>query len=268
VENVRQLPSDAISWIPRTVAINDRLKAAKSPEDFHSLHRALFSANGSRGRLSHIFRTAGVTAPPRNQRVEYPTRRGLWMGFGRGRGDLGMQAELILLTVGVGLTVLATIVVFVSMRRGAAPTAPDGLTSSAAPAPTRPVSLERQSAVVAPDKIILRGLQALLERDAADAFVIFEHPPTKRFVQFTRTDDGVMLDFPLIELSADERDRASALFAPRGLPPTQFSGDGGSVDIYQAGFGRDVDRAAGVACEIFRKVFNLHGDFPRYVKTE
>lgn len=179
-----------------------------------------------------------------------------------------MQPEWVLLVVGIGLTILAAIVVFVSMRRGAAPSAPDSISAGAAHAPFPPATPEREAAVVAPDKIILRGLQALLQRDPNDAFVVFEHPSTKRFVQFIRTDEGVMLDFPLIELSEDERSRANALFGPRGLPATQLAGDAGSIDIHQASFGSDVERAANVASEIFRKVFNLQGDFPLYVKTE
>jgi hypothetical protein len=177
-----------------------------------------------------------------------------------------VQPEFILLAVGLGMTVLAAIVVFSSMRRGNAPSSAESF-STATTAIPNPFD-RRDRATVPPEKLVLRGLQSLLERSPDDAFVIFEHPGTKRFVQFMRTDAGVAIDFPLIELSEDERSRARSLFARHGLPVTQFSGHGDSTDIYQANFGADVDHATKIAVEIFRKVFELDGDFPLYVKTE
>lgn len=179
-----------------------------------------------------------------------------------------MHPEFILLAVGVGLTVLAGIVVFASMRRSATPTSRGD--SSAAISITLPHAgpMLPDSPVVSADKLILRGLQSLLEREPREAFVVFEHPGTKHFVQFVRTDAGVMLDLPLSELGDDERSRASAIFAAHGLPVTQIAGETPPAEIFQADFGGDADRATRVAMDVFRKVFALDGDFPLYVKTE
>ena len=180
-----------------------------------------------------------------------------------------MNPEFILLAVGVGLTVLAGIVVFASMRRAAVPPS-RGDASAGAPLnqPLGTTPHPGDSPVVSADKIILRGLQSLLERDSGGGFVIFEHPATKRFVQFTRTNDGIMLDLPLLELSDGERSRARDLFASHGRAPTQSAGGARAVEIYQADFGADVDSATRTALAVFRKVFGIDGDLPLYVKTD
>src|SRR5262245_49775606 len=185
----------------------------------------------------------------------------------RSSGDTMAKVEIFLLVAGVGLSILAATVVFASIRRTLSPfrrPASDGRSDYE----NLPPFKRPDVATVPPDKFILRSLQSLLERDPPDAFVILEHAATRRFVQFRRSDAGVMLDFPLRELTDDEQQRARALFAASALPNPTSAGEDGTSNTCEYDFGADLERAAGVADEIFRKVFGLEGSYPLFVKTE
>ena len=116
-------------------------------------------------------------------------------------------------------------------------------------------------------KKINAAISALLTRDNEDAFVIFEHVKTGKFVQFAGAVDGVfMLDLPSETLSEDEFQRAVEYFKALGIDVSEYDsfelqGDrvvGKSITFNQDF--RSVPEATQAVLDIFDQVYGFAND--------
>lgn len=115
------------------------------------------------------------------------------------------------------------------------------------------------------------ALRRLLERESDDAFVIVEHAPTGKFVQFVGSStQPLLLDLPLQPLVSVEVRRAAALFEELGVQleswPVLDQPEGsvvGTQSGLQVAFERqEVAQAAALALRVFTEVYKLPADFP------
>ena len=181
-----------------------------------------------------------------------------------------MQGELLLLAMGAILTLAASIFTYWVIRTGSksSPQSPQHRQGGPA-APTDPgLPAISVSPHIGPEKIILRGLQDLLNRGTDGAWSIFEHRGGPEFVQFTITAEGLMLDFPAENLTPEQKSRAEAFFANRSGQLHTDKMRRGSMQTYREAFGTDAARATHAAMQLFERVFDLRGDFPLYTKTD
>ena len=103
-----------------------------------------------------------------------------------------------------------------------------------------------------PEARITAALQEVLRRNDAP-FAIIEHPPTKKFVQFTGSArDTLMLDLAAQALTPEERARAEQLFVSLGGTQTEVG--------FQLDTGRDAEEAARITLRVFREVYQLPDD--------
>lgn len=118
------------------------------------------------------------------------------------------------------------------------------------------------------------GVRAALTRLIARghdswAFVIVEHQPSEKYVQFALEEGGLFTDLPTIALSRDEQERARALFAEIGVrdpaivrAPVPGTKDVTTVRTFQAQFGDDVERACRFAGRVLREVYLIPEEAP------
>ena len=119
------------------------------------------------------------------------------------------------------------------------------------------------------------ALDRLLEKQDMDwAFVVVDHPGSESFVQFGLADGGgIFLDMPASALSADERERAAALFAEAGLAgPVEVEAtnpaDASEVTMalaFQLGFGEQAEEASRFACRMLHEAYRIPEDAPLVV---
>jgi len=90
---------------------------------------------------------------------------------------------------------------------------------------------------------------------SGDSFVVFDDPRTKKFVQFSLCEEGLLCDVPLIELTKDEEDRVKQVIGEREAAIDPVTGE---VVSYRRRLKRsEVDRAAEITEKIFMEVFRL-----------
>lgn len=118
------------------------------------------------------------------------------------------------------------------------------------------------------------ALGRLIERPAEElAFVIVEHPPSEKYVQFATEDGDLFGDLPMVALAPDERERARALFAELGVAgpvtaeaptpgPTPGTAEPYEVSTFQKRFGTDTKAACRFADRVLREVYLLPEDAP------
>ena len=98
------------------------------------------------------------------------------------------------------------------------------------------------------------ALQELLRTGNEGGFVIVEIAGTEQFVQFAGSaGEPILLDFPVINLSADEQGRADALFG--SIPGVKKTEDGFTVD-----FGTDTNAAARLGARVLAEVHGAGAD--------
>lgn len=168
-----------------------------------------------------------------------------------------------LLTVGMGI-VLVTLILR-GARQGPRPSS--GFPSDPLVGAATGVDV-MQPSHVPPEKIVLRGLQDMLARETDGAFAVFEHAATQKFVQFRSGLTGIELEFPLIDLTKDERRRADEYFARIGASQQDDGTPGEGPPTFLLRIGKDAARGAEVAMQIFEQVFRLPRDLRLFVKTE
>ncbi len=108
------------------------------------------------------------------------------------------------------------------------------------------------------------ALSALLQRQNEDAFVIIEDSRTNKFVQFARTDDGLLLlDLPAVALTETEFEKATQFFEQRGVVGQEHEllsePDGVAVDsifTFNVEY-ESVSEATKTVEEIFKSVFGI-----------
>ena len=116
-------------------------------------------------------------------------------------------------------------------------------------------------------KKIHAAISALLTRDNEDAFVIFEHVKTGKFVQFAGAVNGVfMLDLPSETLSEDEFLKATQYFKALGIEVLEYDAfelDGDRVVGKNITFNQDfrsVPEATQAVLDIFDQVYGFADD--------
>ena len=116
------------------------------------------------------------------------------------------------------------------------------------------------------EREISAALQRLLSRHAQTfPFVVVEHRPTGKYVQFGLADDVLFIDLPLEALSHDEQKRAVALFSGLHRQTSTFKaplvgGGAKQFETLQADFGTDTASAARFARRVFTEVYLLPPD--------
>ncbi len=118
------------------------------------------------------------------------------------------------------------------------------------------------------------ALSRLLTRTSDDAFVIFEHEDSGKFVQFAGSaSEPLLLDLPRQTLDNAELERATILFRSLGVSLEEWpllDKPGGQVAGTQSGFqvelGQDIEKAADLALRIFSEVFRISIDAPLVVE--
>jgi len=119
------------------------------------------------------------------------------------------------------------------------------------------------------ESIIRDTLTLLLESEVEQAFVVFEHTPSGKFVQLAGSkSDPLLLDLPTQTLNGDELKRAVELFGEYGVELETwevYDRPGGHVVGAQSGFQfimeRDLDIAVEISLRIFHEVFGLPSSF-------
>lgn len=167
-----------------------------------------------------------------------------------------MDKEILVAIIGGGATIAAAVIGAVIAGRRSAARRHDELERSAGagPASQRGVDIQRRDAENR--ERVADALQRLMQRTSDDTFVVVEEPATGRFVQFIGDADGVLLDLPLMNLTAAERRRADTLFASR--PGAELEKHAGSdSESYQLDFGPDTRLATQVAFDVFQQVYQL-----------
>jgi hypothetical protein len=135
---------------------------------------------------------------------------------------------------------------------------------AAGPASERNHSAAEASMIdAASERDIYDALVALRRRGAEGSFVIVEHLPTGKFVQFGR---GPVLDMdvPCVSLTAEEADRAAAFFRDLGgVDLREYDDPNPETAQVQHGaafrfaFGDDAARAARAAILFFARVTSV-----------
>jgi hypothetical protein len=122
-------------------------------------------------------------------------------------------------------------------------------------------------------EIIVAKLTALLARSNEDAFVVFEHASSGKFVQFAgSTSEPLLLDLPSQTLCKVEFDRAVAFFRRVGVAGEEhevLDEPGGSVVGRRFSFTYSpgtVEEAADVAVGVFREIFDFADGFEMVVR--
>lgn len=180
-----------------------------------------------------------------------------------------MNPEFILFFLAALLTVGMGIVLVTLILRGARQGPPTSSGFPSGPPAGAATGVDAmQPSPVPPEKIVLRGLQDLLNREADGAFAVFEHAATQKFVQFRSGPAGIELEFPLIDLTKDERRRADEYFGRIGASQPDGGTPGEGQPVYLLRIGKDAARGAEVAMQVFEQVFQLPRDLRLYVKTE
>jgi hypothetical protein len=95
------------------------------------------------------------------------------------------------------------------------------------------------------------ALDRLLRRGGDDAFVVFKDAESGSIVQFAGGDGHLLLDVPAENFSESESERAATFFAAHDVRLTTQP----RYSSYQLDFGANVDAAAGLALDIFARVF-------------
>jgi len=92
-----------------------------------------------------------------------------------------------------------------------------------------------------------------LVREDKGTFVIFENPPSEKFVQFAILEEEMICDIPLQELSNEEENRITS-FMEIGATDART----GEPISYQKSFGKNATgKAAEFAETLFLEVFRL-----------
>lgn len=113
------------------------------------------------------------------------------------------------------------------------------------------------------------ALKSLLNRDAEDAFVIFEEINSQKFIQFAGSiNEPLFLDLPIQTLSPNELVVAKKLFAEYGCElsgyniPDWYEGDiPDGQEGFQMDIGYDIEKAVEISMGVFLKVFGFESDF-------
>jgi tetratricopeptide (TPR) repeat protein len=123
---------------------------------------------------------------------------------------------------------------------------------------------------------ITKALSALLQRDNADAFIIFEEKETGKFIQFAGSkNEDLLLDLPSQTLSREEMARAKVLFEELGSsgPEKHAMYTDKSLEViariqtsFNMNFGRDFRRAAEVTLAVFERVYRFPAEFQLILK--
>jgi hypothetical protein len=99
-------------------------------------------------------------------------------------------------------------------------------------------------------------------------FVVVDHLPSEKFVQFNLDREGVVIDLPVLALDEGERERASTLFASVGVRrPALVSdetdaGEAMTFATYRLGFGTNTAKASSFSARVFQEVYLLTADAP------
>lgn len=108
------------------------------------------------------------------------------------------------------------------------------------------------------------ALNDLTDDGEEGAFVIFENPDTKKFVQFMKTEENIVCDVPLVELSDEEKSKIRLL-----LDKVATEERTREATSYQKNFSaKDIDEAAELVERIFIHVFKLPEDYEIETETE
>jgi hypothetical protein len=118
------------------------------------------------------------------------------------------------------------------------------------------------------NRVIQRALEELLRQPEGDGtFVIFEHSPSGKFVQFCGSvAELLQLDLPAQALSELEFYKAVAYFKRRGIAGEEYDlldAPGGMPVAEQFSFQmsfRSVDAATEVVLGVFKEVYQVPGD--------
>jgi len=143
-------------------------------------------------------------------------------------------------------------------KRQSAPTPP----SQVNPSPSQ--EQEGVAIDMADETRIAEALTRLLKRDSnvEDAFVIIEGDSDSEFVQFLgSTTEPLMLDFPTMSLTEDEKARAKNLFSD--IPNSSESEYG-----FQVLFDQDTASAALLVIRVFREVYQSDGSTPLTIREQ
>ena len=114
------------------------------------------------------------------------------------------------------------------------------------------------------------ALERLLGKQSMGwAFVIILHPASESFVQYGLADSaGIFVDLPVGDLSLDERQRASALFAAAGVESPVEAGAPKPEDetavfttqTFQLTFEQRTKEASLFACRVLHEVYRIPED--------
>jgi len=116
--------------------------------------------------------------------------------------------------------------------------------------------------------VIRDALIRLLKRPAG-AILIIEGRRSKKFLQFAGSrDEPLLLDLPAEPLSAEEMQKAKALFAELGYPgPETYQvlespggPPAGKQTSFHVKFGTDVDKATELAVAVLHRVYGFGED--------
>jgi len=122
---------------------------------------------------------------------------------------------------------------------------------------------------------ISQALARLLKRSNEDAFVIFVESRSQKFVQFVGSaNEPLFLDLPSQTLSAEEMERAIALFSDLGARAEEhdlytdktMKKKAGKQISFNLDLGHEVQRAAQITLTIFRQVYGFPLDFQLVIK--
>lgn len=105
---------------------------------------------------------------------------------------------------------------------------------------------------------IKAAIVALDNRPNSDAFLTIEDQKTGKGFQFLgRPGDPISLYIPLTSLKGEEAKRAASYFAELGFSDIDYGG----YQAYVIDLDHDHERAAEVAIDVFKKVYQLPSDF-------
>lgn len=101
---------------------------------------------------------------------------------------------------------------------------------------------------------IHKALEVLCGNSGDGWYIIIQESESEKFVQFALEENGgLIFDCPVVALDKDELKKAEILLGKYGIKPADITG--GNFVTFNADLGQDLKKAATIASEMFKFVY-------------